>query len=233
MKRTCALLLIVGTLAADPLPAHADFPAAMTLGTGYALGPTDWTPWWTLPETDDWLLMLGTVTAVGAPFVARLPTSGPWELTYVVSSLTCEFSGWGEDLVCNAGYDAFYQNGVLTVYLDQTPDADFANPGTFADGEVVLVARLGRMHLGMHSSCMYGDATVQEASLTFDSGSWFDLVSRHGTGYAGENVGEFDGDVPAALKPAGYIGRSNSIINIAAPVATQPVTWGAVKALYR
>lgn len=223
------LILLIGA----PVAADEIYPSALVLDIGYAIGPPGWHPWANLPAQGDPLLILGSVSDVNEPFTDLLPVAGAFELTYAFRDFACAFSGWGEDLVCSAQYDAWFDGGRISVFLDVTPDADFANPATFLDGELVLEARSDQLHLWFLTHCMYGDEYGQRSDLQWIGGAWFDRVSRGGVGYAGENLGRFDGDVPNAIRNLGYVGRSASSVDAFKPLATTPTTWGRVKALYR
>ena len=230
MRSWVALLLLP---LAGPVAASDTYPSALVLDTGYAIGPPAWYPWANFPAHGDPLSIFGSVSEVNEPFTDLLPIAGSYELTYAFRGFTCTFFGWGEDLVCTSLYNAWFDEGRISFFLDLTPDADFADPATFLDGELVLDAKAERLDLWFLSDCMYGTEFGQRSDLQWTGGGWFDRVSSNGVGYAGENLGRFDGDIPDPIRSAGYVGRSMSRIDIFKPVATAPITWGRVKALYR
>lgn len=219
-------------VAASARPAAADYPSALVLGTGYATGPAQWTPWLDLPALEDSLWIFGTVDQVNAPFDDLLPP-GAHEVTYVFESYTCVWSAHGEDLVCSTTDIAIFDLGRIRVYVDTSPDADFANSDTFRDGQLVLTADAFPLQLFTEAHCANGVRFVQRAYVRFLGGAWFARVSRNGLGFVANNVGEFRGDVPAGLRALGYIGQSASIIDVVVPTAIEPTTWGRVKAMYR
>ena len=213
-------------------PAAADFDSALVLATGYARGPAQWTPWINLPALEDSLWIYGSVYQVNAPFADLVPP-GPHEFTYVFDSYYCTWSTHGEDLECITAELAIFDFGRISIYLDATPDADFASPATFSDGQLVLRAEAHPLQLFMETHCVSGVRYVQRAVLTFTGGAWFDRVSKNGQGYLGANQGEFRGDISDGLKALGYIGQSTSVVDILVPNAIEPTTWGRIKAMYR
>ncbi len=223
----CCVLLTASTR-----PAAADYPSALVLGTGYATGPATWTPWTNLPNLEDSLWIFGSVAEVHAPFDDLVP-AGPYELTYVFEQYACVWSVHGEDLICSVTDIAIFDLGSIRVYLDTSPDADFADPATFRDGERVLVATAHPLQLFTELHCVNGRRYVQRAVMQFVGGTWFARVSRNGVGFTGGNFGEFWGDIPAGLRALGYIGQSESHVDILVPTAVTSTTWGRIKALYR
>ncbi len=213
-------------------PAAADFPSALVFATGYATGPPQWTPWENLPNLADSLWIYGSVGDVNAPFEDLVPV-GPHEFTYVFDGYFCVWSTHGGDLECSLTELAFFDFGRISVYLDATPDADFANPASFRDGQLVLRADAHPLQLFTETHCIMGTRYVQRAIMTFTGGAWFDRVSQDGEGFLAGNLGEFRGDIPDPLKALGYIGQSTSVVNIVVPNAVIPSTWGRIKAMYR
>jgi hypothetical protein len=230
---TISRSLVCGVLIlAAVRPALADYPSALVFDTGYATGPAQWTPWTNLPNLEDSLWIFGTVSDVNAPFEDLVPP-GPHELTYVFESYACFWAAHGGDQTCSFTEFAFFDLGRIRVYLDLSPDADFADPATFRDGQLVLTANAFPLQLYTENHCVTGIRYVQQAFMTFLGGAWFSRVSQNGVGFVAGNIGEFRGDIPPALAALGYIGQSNSFIDIIVPNATVPTTWGRIKALYR
>lgn len=227
------LRLLIGCvcLLATARPAAADYPSALVLSTGYAAGPAQWTPWQNLPNLEDSLWIFGSVADVNAPFEGLLPV-GPYELTYVFDAYTCVWSSFGKD-GCSVTAFAFFDFGSLRVYLDPSPDADFANAATFRDGTLVLEATAHPLQLFTEDNCVTGRHFLQRAIMRFVGGAWFSEVSQNGDGFLGGNTGEFQGDIPPALTALGYVGQSTSVIDIVVPNSVEATTWGRVKALYR
>ena len=223
---TCCVLALAGTS-----PAWADFPSALVFDTGYATGPAQWTPWENL-QPRGLAVDLRTISDVNPPFEDLIPV-GPYELTYVFESYACSFSAHGDDQDCITAEFAFFDLGRMRVYLDTSPDADFANPATFRDGQLVLSASAFPLQLYKETNCVTGERFVQQAVIRFLGGAWFSRVSSNGVGFLAANQGEFRGDIPAGLTALGYVGQSHSIIDIVVPNAVQSTTWGRIKALYR
>lgn len=229
LARTVVIAILLAVLAT---PAAADYERALVLGIGYATGPPTWTPWTNLPNLEDSLWIYGTVAQANAPFTDLLPPGG-YELTYVFDSYACSWSTYAEDMMCIIAYLAFFDVGTLRVFLDTTPDADFANPATFRDGVQVLVATAYPLQLFKEEHCMNGIRYVQQAFMRFTGGVWFARVSREGVGFVGHNEGQFWGDIPQGLSALGYIGQSQSVVDVVVPNAIETTTWGRIKAMYR
>ena len=213
-------------------PAAADFDSALVFDTGYATGPPGWTPWTNLPHLADSLWIYGTVGDINAPFEDLVPAA-PYEFTYVFDGYFCIWSTHGGDLECSVTELAFFDFGQISIYLDLSPDADFADVDTFRDGQLVLRADAHPLQLFTENHCVTGIRYVQRAIMTFVGGAWFDRVSKDGEGYIAGNEGEFRGDIPDPIKALGYVGQSTSVINIVVPNAVEPTTWGRIKAMYR
>jgi len=210
------------------------YPNALTFEPGYASGPPPGFPLEDAnPNYGDPLTIVGRVAGVGPPFEGLLPAGH--ELTYVFEGASCTQWGVWDDFQCLVGgiYGTF-QNGTLAFYLDSSPDADFASPQTFRDGELVLLAQLSSILVLNNdpTSCPLPAPDVY-ASFVFVGGSWFSGVSHQGVVLSAGSEGELDGDVPPDLQALGYTFRVDGSVDIDGPVATSPTTWGRVKALYR
>jgi len=237
MKSAIITILVCWTCVA-----HADviYPDAITFGPSYVLGPPAGFPWDTNPDYGDPLFIAGTVSSVGSPFAALLP-SPPFELTLVVTSATFDSYGMWDDFTCNRfGMDQMFTGGAISIFLDSTPDADFTSPATFQDGELVLQAQMQSVHmtdddpLGGCPTVNYPDVRM---FFSFTSGSWYHLVVAGGKGMSGQSEAEIPGyyldDIPAPLQALGYVLRIEGGIDIFGAVATQQTTWGKLKSLYR
>jgi len=142
---------------------------------------------------------------------------------------------------CSGGTYVTYAGGTMSIYLDPAPDADFANTSTFRDGELVLQAQLQETGItddDPQENCpMYDDQPDVHWYCAFTGGSWFYRVVSRGNGLTGIGKGELPGHypelVPEALRALGYVLRIDGSLDIVGPVATQPVTWGHVKSLYK
>jgi hypothetical protein len=226
--RVLLTVLLVTICAASPAIGET-YPNALVFDSGYASGPSNWDPWNNWPEIGDPLQIVGAVSQINAPFTGRvLPPT--YELTYAYTGFLCTGYGMWDDFENNQG-GPFAQFGIatLTVYLDDTPDASIADPGTFLDGEAVLVATT------TYDAWIY-DGNPDESfgvGVRFTGGSWFDDVSSNGTGWLGYNSGLFNPNVSPALEILGYIGEITAALNVVAPISTQETTWGSIKALYR
>lgn len=235
MRLVILAAALLGLAAPVGVSAGLEYPAALTLEPGFASGPPQGFPWWAIPDLGDPLAIVGRVASVAAPFGGLVPPDA--ELTYDFEGASCtERGNWDDPGGCAGGVYGTFQNGTLAVYLDATPDADFANPATFRDGELVLVAQTSYVYVldSDNGSCPWlpnpPDVT---AYFMFIGGTWFPRVSHDGAGFRGKSEGELDNNVPADLQSLGYIFRVDGRLDVYGPVAVEPTTWGRVKALYR
>ena len=230
---TALLLLCLPTLASAEF-----FANEMTFGPAYASGPPLGFPWSGTMGLNTPLTLVGVITSVGAPLKDHLP-SPPYELTMVIEATSSNVGNF--DGPCTGGtYWAFYESAIA-IYLDTTPDADFANPSTFRDGEMILQADVSPISIkddDPAESCpMAEDAPDLFTQMWFTGGTWFPFVSDLGVGYYANAHAEIAGhapDVPPELQALGYVLRVDGGLDLWIPVmATKPTTWGAVKSLYR
>lgn len=224
--------LLIGWLAliCAAAPAAADiYQSALIFGTGYAAGPASWDPWIHDPAIGDQLWIVGPVIQVGAPLTGHtLPPV--YELTYAYTAFECTGYGMWDDFEHGIGGPfTVWESGTFRVYLDDTPDANFAVPSTFQDGEIVLEGSPGDLFLWS------GDPSEsQSMSVHFTGGTWFEDVSSDGAGWLANTHGLFGGEVPPAMALLGYIGESTiSYMDVISPVAVEATTWGKIKSLYR
>lgn len=240
MKTAVAAVLMILALS-RPTQADVLYSNAITLGPSYAIGPSAGSPWtaW-VNEVGRPLLIVGLVGDVGAPFSDLIPVA-PHELTCVFAGATCSSVGQWDDIPCSGGTFLDYTGGTMSIYLDLTPDADFALSSTFHDGELVLQAQLQTTLVtddDPYENCpMVDDEPDVRSFFTFSGGSWFYRVVSHGSGLSGICMGELPGHypdlVPEPLRALGYVLRIDGNMDIFGPVATTPSTWGYVKTLYR
>jgi hypothetical protein len=184
-------------------------------------------------------VIFGIVSGVNAPFSDLLPAP-PYELTFVYENAVLVERG-NYDGDCSGGSYSTYQGGTLSIYLDTTPDADFTNTATFRDGDLVLaITQQWPMWVAgddPQESCpmVEKDNPDLQGAFVCSGGSWLFRVISDGKGFVSNFYGEDDryDIVPAPIEAAGFIDRIHGSIDIVAPVATQPATWGYVKSLYR
>jgi len=210
------------------------YDSAMVFDLGYAASSPGWSVCYA-PIVGSPLWIVGTVETFNAPFTDLLPPSGTYEATYVF-----------EGMIHVGGYDygdgcgSIFEGGGFKIYIDQSPDANPADVSTYRDGELVLEASLqGDFYLETNVAdylCPDFDPThpTQWGSFLFCGGSWFSHVSDgNGQGYWAHNKGCFYEEVPEEVRQMGYMGLSDSWINIQVPISADASTWGAIKALYR
>jgi hypothetical protein len=232
-----AILLIV-----LPAIANADvlYDDAITFGPSYAIGPPAGFPWGTPPDPGAPLFIIGLVTEVDAPFSDVMPP-GAWEMTYVIQGGIGGAYGMWDDMPCSGGMFSSFYGGMMSIYLDTTPDADFMNAPTFQDGELVLQAQVQAIDItddDPYENCpMVDDRPDVRMYFAFSGGAWLYKVMSGGIGLSAIGDGELPGHypelVPEALRSLGYMLRIDGTMDIFGPVKTRPVTWGHVKAMYR
>ena len=236
MKTAIAFGLLL--LAFSPtVHAGVQYPGAITFGPAYAIADAEGFPYPFNPEYGSPLMVAGLVTSVGAPFNDLLPT-GPYEVTFIIAGPTFSDYGVWDDFSCGrSGTDYSYGGGTVSFYLDTTPDADFTNPSTFQDGQLVLSASMNSIHITNDDPdgfCLLENHPDAYMSFAFTGGSWFHRVSGGVVCFGnGEIPGSYPDMIPPALRPIGYVLRIDGSINVTGPVATEPSTWGRVKSLYR
>jgi hypothetical protein len=242
-------VLCASILASNPFPAQGRgnlgsmlSPAtivnpAISFGPGYALPSAYWAyPNFVqapeFPTAGDELLILGKVAAFQAPFEDLDPADPTLEFTYRMRNLTVDSWGIWDDFQRNeGGIFVDYRAGILEIYRDTSPDADFADAGTFADGEMILSATVDQLWLILYSSV----TPPQSGNLVFTGGTLFDRVSDEGKGFTATDAGNFSMDpdaIPDDLEALGYNALSQTTISINPGVPVSPTTWGRIKALY-
>jgi hypothetical protein len=215
------------------VPANAQYyDRVLVLGNGYAAGPGGFPLGGIEPLFGDLIAMEGTIQGVNGFFEDLLP-SGPYELTYVFAGTTCISSSpaWPD---CGRGSWGLFVGGLLWVYLDMTPDADFTNGETFTDGELVLVAnQVEHRVTDTDGGAVCSNSDDWTSQFFFYDGTWFPRISDPQMMRASLGA-EIDGDVPAGLAAVGFTFHVQSgDIAFEHIVAVEPTTWGRVKSLYR
>ncbi len=211
-------LLLLLLLALASLPAQAQYADIDYLGYGWETG--GFPP----SEDGDVLVFTGVADLVDPVFGVDLSQD---ELSFHAYDLV----GTGE-VDIGGGYTMIaYAGGMLDIYLDDTPDADWGidppnatSPSTFTDG--ILFFRGSFLDFAIY---MAPDG----------SGSY----EGHLDGLAGQVLDDVCADcvytwggafAPAAGAqiPQGYDLQMDGVFQLDEAVADRPTTWGAVKSLY-
>jgi hypothetical protein len=217
-------IVIAGTFLVVPsLLVSGVLEDAIVFETGYFGAPADWNPMWNSPHVGDSLWIVGRVAEFNAPFTGLVPMDGSHEATFAFDGFVCTEDGMWDSDYGTGGWFATFPGGTLKIYLDDTPDADFSDPSTFRDGELLLEAQAFWLILGTEPP--------HYAWFTFTGGSLFSVVSKNGAGYRAENPGTF-GSAPAPMQDLGYLAESISTVHVHVPVPTEETTWGRIKTLY-
>jgi hypothetical protein len=206
---------------------------AITFAPGYSVPSVYWsveTSGPNFPNNGDHLLILGKVASFQAPFEDLDPSDPAVEFTYRMRDFAVVTTGIWDDFAHNeGGISVEYGGGILEIYRDASPDADFADASTFADGELLLSATVSKLLFVLYSSRF----PAQTGQFAFTGGSLFDRVSEEGVALTGTNQGTFRMHpdlIPDALENLGYNAVSETTINIDPGVAVTPTTWGRIKA---
>lgn len=185
-------------------------------------------------DAGDVMTIVGFVADFNDPFDDLDANDPTKQYTYVYRELVSAgtvVSGGGSFIF----YDTDYSGGILEVYCDDVATgtaADYANPSTFADGDMILQADLMAFHIATKSFNCSGN---QNADLSFTGGSLFNRVSTAGVGWDGIITGLFSvcaSVVPDDLEALGYFGLSDTKIDVDCPVPVTPSTWGGIKRQY-
>jgi hypothetical protein len=222
MNRTI-IVLIISVLATPTLVAAGLLQNSIVFDTGYFGAPAGWNCPWGSPRMGDSLWIVGSVAEFNAPFTGMVPMDAGHEATFSFDGFVCTESGMWDDIPRAGGWYATFEGGTLKIYLDDTPDADFSNPATFRDGELLLEAQTFSLTLGTEPP--------HYAWFYFTGGSLFHVVSKDGVGYRAENPGTIAA-APPAMRDLGYVGESHSSVNVLLPVPTEETSWGKIKMLY-
>lgn len=218
-------LAVLGLIVASG-PAAALVNPVIDFGSGFALEGTrvvdDNTS-----TAGDILTIVGFVVDFNDPLDDLDPNDPTKEYTFVYTGLV------SQGTVASGGstifYDTEYAGGTLRVYCDPGLDADFANPATFANGDMIVEASLSNTLTSTKSSNCSG--TINGV-LQIIGGSRFADLSNAGTGYTGIYTGLFSvcaSFVDDPREAEGYFGLADTKIDLEPPVATEDRTWGQIK----
>ncbi len=225
-----ALMFAAAALLLPAVSSAAFVNPIVDFGTGYAFEGTR-AAGDHLSSSGDVLTIVGHVVAFDEPFDDLDANDPAVEYTYVYSGLTSggtAVSGSG----LTAVYDTDYAGGILRVYADPAMNSDFANPSTFADGEMILELSLSNFHTTTLAINCSGN---QSGSFHFTGGTLFSRVSAGGVGFDGVFTGLFSvctNLIPSAQQAQGYFGLSDTKLDIDPPVPTERKSWGRIKSLY-
>jgi hypothetical protein len=130
-------------------------------------------------------------------------------------------------------YDTDYNGGRFEVYEDATPDANFANPGSFTDGTLIIRGDFSDFDTHTESNFFTGNcAGDQGGDFQFTGGSLYNRVSDSGTGFTGSSIGSFgicNQNVPDTQEGQGYFSFSNALVNTNPPTPVNIMSWGKIK----
>ena len=157
------------------------------------------------------------------PWSPWYPWQAGYEYTVVIDAIIVTYNGLPYPWVpgVNGSETADFNVASVSIYEDNTTPADYANPGTFTDGTLVLSGVIQNM---------IGEHTVYWGVVVFTGGTGIgNLNSQCSGGLVGNDFINFFIGTP----PAGY--QESYDIQWICPEATdvQETTWGAVKGLYR
>jgi hypothetical protein len=178
------------------------------------------------------------VFAANEPFTARVildtTQENPWypwdsdnEYTAVLNAEVLFYLGGFNQAV------SFKPAGSVSIYEDTTPDANFANAGSFTDGTLILVGQVNNMAGNRINITGLPWAVSGEITLTGGAG-YGNLIACH----AGLIMNDFiawqlPNGAPLPGIPAGYKESYDVEWKCEDTVSTEKSSWGNVKGLYR
>jgi hypothetical protein len=171
----------------------------------------------------DTLSLLGRIHTFNAPFDDLDPNVVEYTFVWdgLISAGTDDFGGAGIWMTA-------YGPGEFRIYCDSTPDYDFANQGTFMNGEIILSGNI----TDLTSTVIDGVPPMGSAnfSFLFTGGTLYERVAGCGgvgTGFWGDTL--FPIGIPDPYD-VHYDGKYD--LDDCPPVGTESSTWGEVKKLF-
>ncbi|HEX7877947.1 MAG TPA: hypothetical protein VF720_00980 [Candidatus Eisenbacteria bacterium] len=166
------------------------------------------------------------------PLNARL---GEVEYTFVQREMSYQAADQGGIPGAPGTVHQVYGGGRLEIYVDATPDANFASEASFGDGEIVLVARCDQMSFVYSSpSRTYSSPIYLNAGLVLTGGTEMSRLAETPGTLRLSQVARVIME-PTALDPErtvlGYRGRLDGAIELRAETPVAPTTWSGIKAL--
>jgi hypothetical protein len=128
-----------------------------------------------------------------------------------------------------------YGGGRLEILADRTPNATFVSPGSFGDGEAVLVARCEQLtFVSISDVRSYTGPTVLSGGLVLIGGSEMTRLAPTAGTFRMQQMARVVTE-PTALDPErtvlGYSGRLEGAVELRPETAVAPATWGRIKTL--
>jgi len=198
----------------------------LVFGQGYALGPMGE---WTYPLGEH-LLLYGAVARIS------LNTDFPdsFEYTYTFDNLISSSTLLWDDFTCQCGGQGnIFTGGILSLYQDETPDANCKQPNTYRDGALLLQATTDEYH-SLWGECWWPDCPVySHAYLVFNGGSIIGLVPINFGLKGASLILDYDQEVDSELRGLGIFATTTGTAVTNSHVAVEPTTWGRVKRLYK
>lgn len=227
MRKVIILIAGLALAAAAPMASAAIVNPVVDFGSGFALEGTRLVDDQT-STAGDVLTIVGFVADFNEPFDDLDPNDPTKEYTFVYSGLVSQgtvVSGGGAFIF----YDTQYTGGTLRVYCDTNLNADYANPGTFADGDMILEASLSDF---LTSTKSFNCSGTLNTDLQFIGGSLFNRVSLGGIGFDGIATGLFsvcNSFVDDPREAEGYFGLADTKVDVIEPVPVEQKSWGEIK----
>jgi hypothetical protein len=181
---------------------------------------------------------VGTVSSFGAPleFLNANIVAGTHEYTIYLTPLV----SLGTVTIgppATQFYTTNYSGGTITIYEDNTPDADFGInppngtvPSTFIDGTAILTGNFTNFYTQTNNFTLNQTGNM-EGNIMWTGGTLLGEVSQGGLPCPSLFTGGLTWRTD--VKPEGYIFRHDGKIDLNCPTAAEPSTWGRVKSQYR
>lgn len=157
----------------------------------------------------------------------------PWnaakEYTVVMNVVVDTYSVFTDG--CGAGIDwvqVDFQQATVDIYEDDTTPADYSVPGSFVDGDHILVATINNMQA--QRCAMMGSPFNVYGSVDFQGGTGY--ANLLGCAPGGLEMNDFI-DVSIITPPTGYEEIYDAEWKCTETTAVEGETWGGIKGLYR
>jgi hypothetical protein len=231
MKRTAILTAVLSLALLPALAGAAVVNPIMDFNEGYAAEGARTNGDHTSNIGDE-LVIIGFVEAFNEPFDDLDPNDATKEYTFVYSGLISggtvavplgPFTQWTTD----------YTGGTIRVYCDPAMDADYSNPASFANGDMILEGTFSSFSVETdNTDGLLGCSGNVGGSVLFTGGS---LSGRLDGACEGAIVGQFSVCSVTYNPPAGFVGFGSGQTKLDAncPTPVENKTWGAIKSLYQ
>jgi hypothetical protein len=215
-------------------PAHAEIPPIVEFGESWffdaASGPSPNPPFPSEPT------IVGRVERFGGALAPLNDLMPGVEFTFVQRELVFLTADQAGIPGVPGTAHQVYGGGRLEIHADHTPDASFAAPTSFGDGDAVLVARCEQLSFVYSSGARHSfeSPIVMSAGLVLTGGTEMGRLAETPGAFRMRQVARVVME-RSALDPErtalGYSGRLEGAIELRPETAVAPTTWSRIKSL--